>query len=127
MILSRRIPASYIKLIPAMAFALLGAFDILGDLWNVNLQLSNLLFNLALFIPLLIRDSLVWGIFGWLSLLFGGYMALALTSWFVQYLYGRHFSDPLMTFGIGYSFCLIGMLCSFCLMHWRHTIPRFRK
>ena len=77
---------NHIKLltyIPAIYFALLGAFDIGMDIWHGTLTPFQTFFNIAFFIPLIFRNRHVFAVLGilftglWAYLLMGGLYLLS--------------------------------------------------
>lgn len=108
----RRIPFYCFYLIPALFFALLGAFDIHADVYHHKLTIGHFLFNAVLFVPLLIRKAIVFKAFGIIAGLFSLYFAMALLVFLNQYLGGAKF-NVFETFLIGPIFVVSLMLLSF--------------
>ena len=112
-----RIPTKYFSLIPAVYFACIGSFDILSDLIDHKLTNSNLLFNLVLFLPLVVKNWRVFIVSGVLASMFAVYFMIAIFTWFVKYLNGMIFQHPFETFIIGPIFASITLLLGSSLIY----------
>lgn len=118
----RRIPFYCFYLIPGLFFAMLGAFDILADVYHHKLTSGHFLFNAALFVPLLIRKAIVFKAFGIIAGLFSLYSALVLLVFLSQYLGGAKF-HVFETFVIGPVFVVTLFLLSASLIYAAYKMP----
>lgn len=118
----RRIPFYCFYIIPGLFFAMLGAIDILADVYHHKLNIRHFLFNAALFVPLLIRKAIVFKAFGIIAGLFSLYFALALLVFLSQYLGGAAF-NVFETFVIGPVFVVTLMLLSVSLFYAGYKMP----
>jgi hypothetical protein len=112
----RRIPIKYFALVPAIYFASLGLFDIGMDLYHHTIYAQTWR-NLILFIPLIFRHSKVYIVTGILLTLLWAYLLFVLFVWFLQYMQGKHFIDPAITFGFGGLFIGFSLFCSLAMLY----------
>jgi hypothetical protein len=116
--LLNRIPRKYIALIPAAYFMLIGLISIIADLVsNDKLIWMEFAFYGLFMLPFILRNRIVYLITGTIFALLAGCISLELFSWYVDYLRGRSFSDPLATFGVGTLFATATIFCSLCLLY----------
>lgn len=112
-----RIPVKYMRLVPAIFFALGGVIDIGADLWHHKLTTGGFLFNFMLLVPLLVNHRLVHlccgMLFGALSL----YLFFALFVYLNRYLNGSHFSHAFEMFTIGPLLASLSLICSLSLIY----------
>lgn len=117
-----RIPFYCFYIIPGLFFAMLGAIDILADVYHHQLTTGQFLFNAILFVPLLIRKAIVFKAFGIIAGLCSLYFAMALLVFLSQYLGGAAF-NVFETFVIGPLFVVTLMLLSVSLFYAGYKMP----
>lgn len=111
-------------LLPAIFFALIGLADIAADLYRGQLKYANLIFNMVLILPLLVRHRHVYLLFGIIGIAGSSYILLALLVWLGQYLSGRSFGNPVETFVAGPAFALLCLGMSLrMLLSRRDPVP----
>lgn len=113
----KRIPERYFWLIPALYFAGLGAYDIGSELLDKRLTAYNAIFNAAFFLPLIFRHRYVFLIIGIAASFLFGYIFIVELVWFIQFLTGTHFKDPLDTFAFGIPWTCFSLLCAISLIY----------
>lgn len=116
------IPRRVFRLVPAIFFAAIGIFDIVSDALAQKLAPPNVLFNLILFIPLLIDRKTIHIICGIIALAFSLYAGAFLFVCFIKYTQGAHFTFFFDTFVVAPIFIGLTFICSLSLIY-AGTIP----
>lgn len=104
----------YLRLIPAIYFAAIGAIDIVSDAVAYKLVWQNILFNLILFIPLLVSSKDIQIIFGFVTLTFSIFAIGFLLICFDKYSQGTY---SFYTIIIGPLLIVATLLCSVSLIY----------
>lgn len=98
--------------VPAVYFLSLAVFCIGMELYSQTLSWYWLWVYCILCLPAIIRNSFFWMIFGSVCSLIFVFLILAVWLWLLDFFNGRHFNDPLETFGVGFPFLIFSLLCS---------------
>ena len=108
---------TYLRLIPAIYFMLLGTFSIVMELLHNGLSLYWFCIYAVLFLPMLIPVKPVWTMFGLiLSFVFALFLLNGF-GWLIQYLNGAYFRYPFETFVLGFPFIIWTLLCAMSICY----------
>lgn len=117
------IPVKYLWLIPAVSFALLGAYNIGADALDHKLTLAHFSFNAVFLFPLIVRHRLVNINCGILFAVLFTYIFFGLVYFFAKYLAGTPVREPFEMFAIGFPACIFFILCSCALVRLGVILP----
>ncbi len=112
-----RIPTGYLRYVPAVYFAAIGAMDVGSDAYHHILTADHIAFNLILFAPLLIPHRFTYLIFGTLYAAFSCYMFVAIFFFFIKYTMGTDMRHTVDTFVLGPLFSALCLLGGLSLIH----------